>query len=78
MEELIGHITSNRSKIKVLEVLSRKSADIRTISKITRIPLKILEGVVKELEADGILRDEDGELKITERGLRVIANLKGI
>ena len=78
MEELIGHITSNPNKIKVLEALSKKSADVKALSKVTRIPLKMLERIIKELEADGVIEEEDGQLRITERGFKAITSLRGV
>ena len=78
MEELIGHITSNPNKIKVLDVLSKKSADIRVLSKTTRIPLKMLERIIEELEADGVIEEENGQLRITEKGFKAITSLRGV
>ncbi len=77
MEEL-GHIASNPGKIKVLETLSRRSADGRALSKLTRIPVKMLEGLIRELKEDGLLEEERNKLKITEKGLKAVASLKGM
>jgi len=74
----MGHIASNPSKIKILETLSRRSTDSRTLSKLTRIPAKMLESLVGDLKTDGLLEENENELKVTEKGLKVVASLKGM
>jgi|Deesub1362B_J571_1020462.scaffolds.fasta_scaffold01162_8 predicted transcriptional regulator len=78
-EELVGHITSNPNKIKVLEILkSKKESEIKSISKFTRIPLKILETVVGELKKDDIVKEEKGKLLLTEKGIEILNEIKSI
>ncbi|RLI85178.1 MAG: hypothetical protein DRO98_07410 [Archaeoglobales archaeon] len=78
MEELIGHITSNPNKIKVLEVLNKKNSDVKALSKATRIPPKMLERIIKELKADGVIEEKNGQLRITEKGFKAITSLRGV
>ena len=78
-EELVGHITSNPNKIKVLEVLkSKKESEIKSISKFTRIPVKILDTVVGELKKDNIIEEEKNKLRLTEKGIEILNEIKSI
>jgi len=78
-EELVGHLTSNPNKIKVLEVLkTRKEVEIRAISKFSRIPEKILNVVVNELKSDGIVEEAERKLRLTEKGLELFKKIKSI
>ncbi|HID43292.1 MAG TPA: hypothetical protein EYP30_05870 [Archaeoglobaceae archaeon] len=78
-EELVGHLTSNPNKIKILEVLkSRKEAEMRTISKFSRIPEKILDVVVNELKNDKIVEEIEGKFRLTDKGLELFKKIKSI
>lgn len=78
-EELVGHLASNPNKIKVLEVLkSKKEVEIRAVSKFSRIPEKILNVVVSELKNDKIVEEEEGKLRLTDKGLELFKKIKSI
>jgi predicted transcriptional regulator len=78
-EILIGHITSNPNKIKVLEILKRKEgADEKVVSKFTRIPVAMLKKTIDELKNDGVIEERDGGLYLTDLGAEVLTSLKGI
>jgi len=78
-ENLVGHITSNPNKIKVLEILRRKEGvNEKTVSKFTRIPVIMLKGTIEELKKDGVIEERDGGLYLTELGIEVLTSLKGI
>ena len=77
--ELVGCITSNPNKIKVLEILRKKEGiNERTISKFTRIPVTMLKRAIKELKKDGVVEEKDGGLYLTEVGVDVLVSLKRI
>jgi predicted transcriptional regulator len=78
MRELIGRITSNPNKIKVLEIIKRAEVDEKTISKFTRVPEKVLRKVIEELKSDGIIEEKNEELCLTELGHKILAGVKGI
>ena len=78
MEKLVGHLTSNPNKIRIVEVLKSKEVSKEAIAKSTRIPLKMLERILNELIKDGIVEEKDGIYKLTELGFSVIKDLKGI
>jgi predicted transcriptional regulator len=78
-EHLMGHITSNPNKIKILEILkSKEEADEKTISKFARIPEKMLVGAIEDLKKDGIIAEKEGKLHLTALGFEILATLKGI
>lgn len=73
----IGLITSNPTKVKILELLKkRKKADSKTIAKFTRIPEIMLRGVVEELKRDGFIVEEDGVFSLSSAGLEVLTKMK--
>ncbi len=78
-KDLVGHITSNPNKIKVLEILKRKEGvNEKTVSKFTRIPVAMLKGTIEELKKDGIIEERDEGLYLTELGIEVLTSLKAI
>jgi predicted transcriptional regulator len=73
----IGLITSNPTKVKVLEVLKKKErADARTISKSIRVPEIMLKGVLEELKHDGFVIEEEGIFSLSPSGLEVLMKMK--
>lgn len=78
MEKLIGHLTSNPNKIRIVDLLKSKEVSKKSISKSTRIPLKMLEKLLSELVSDGIIEEKDGVYRLTDLGFDVIKNLKGV
>lgn len=79
MGELEGHITSNPNKLKILEVLHRKKeADLKAIAKSTRVPEKILTTVVDELKEDEVIQETGDKLTLTEKGTKILTDIKSI
>ncbi len=73
----IGLVTSNPTKVKILELLKkRKKADSKTIAKFTRIPEIMLRDVVEELKRDGFIVEEDGVFSLSSAGLEVLTKMK--
>ncbi len=73
----IGLVTSNPTKVKILELLKkRKRADSKTIAKFTRIPEITLRGVVEELKREGFIVEEDGVFSLSSSGLEVLTKMK--
>jgi|Deesub1362A_J573_1020465.scaffolds.fasta_scaffold02176_4 predicted transcriptional regulator len=75
---LLGNIISSTNKVKILEILRRKNASPEYIAKHIRIPQKVAEELIEELEADGLLSIVEGSCHITELGVEVHNQLKGI
>ncbi len=72
----VGHVMSNPNKVRVLEVLrKREKADLKEISKLTRIPEVMLKGIMNDLERDGFVREEGGVYKITPEGVEVLMKI---
>ncbi len=73
----VGLITSNPTKVKILELLKkRKKADSKTIAKFTRIPEIMLKGIIEELKRDGFIAEEEGEFSLSPAGLEVLMKMK--
>ena len=78
MDKLVGHLTSNPNKVRVVDLLKSREANIKEISKSTRIPTKMLDRLLKELINDGIVEEKDEIYRLTELGFEVLKNLKGV
>ncbi len=79
MGEIEGHITSNPNKVKILEVLNRKKeADLKAIAKSTRIPEKILNTVVDDLKKDEVIEEKEDKLILTEKGTKLLTDIRSI
>jgi len=73
----LGLITSNPTKVRILELLKkRRKADSKTIAKFTRIPEVTLRGVIEELKRDGFIAEEDGEFRLSSAGLDVLMKMR--
>ncbi|HDD36492.1 MAG: Rrf2 family transcriptional regulator [Archaeoglobaceae archaeon] len=78
MEKLVGHLTSNPNKLRIVDLLKSKEVNEETIAKSTRIPTKMLKKLLEELKDDGIIEEKDGVYKLTELGFSVVKDLKGV
>ncbi len=78
MEKLVGHLTSNPNKLRIVDLLKSKEVNEETIAKSTRIPTKMLKKLLEELRDDGIIEEKDGVYKLTELGFSVVKDLKGV
>ncbi len=73
----LGLITSNPTKVRILELLKKRGkADSKTIAKFTRIPEVTLRGVIEELKRDGFIAEEDGEFRLSSAGLDVLMKMR--
>ncbi|MBO8182589.1 MAG: hypothetical protein H0Z28_07325 [Archaeoglobus sp.] len=78
LKELIGHVTSNSNKVKIIEILHRKQSNPKNISKNMRVPERVVKGLLDELAADGIVEEHESEFKLTDLGKQIFAEVKGI
>jgi predicted transcriptional regulator len=78
MKELIGHVTSNSNKVKIIEILNRKESDPKTISKYMRTPDRVVKGLLDELEKDGIVEATENIYRLTDLGKQIFGEVKGI
>lgn len=78
-EELVGHITSNPNKMKILELFRNKeSIGESDVSKYSRIPSKIAMNILKELLNDGLIEKSGERLTLSELGDEILKEIKGI
>ncbi|RLI84370.1 hypothetical protein DRP07_01330 [Archaeoglobales archaeon] len=78
MKELIGHVTSNSNKVKIIEILHRKESNSKAISKSMRVPDRVVKGLLDELVEDGIVEANEGIYKLTDLGKQIFGEVKGI
>ena len=78
IKELVGHVTSNSNKVKIIEILHRKQSNPKTISKNMRMPERVVKGLLDELIADGIVEESEGNFRLTDLGKQIFGEVKGI
>lgn len=71
-----GSIASNSTKLKILNLLAKKELELDKMAKNIRIPLKVMKGLVEELERDGFVERVDEVCRITEKGIKALKSLK--
>jgi len=71
-----GSIASNPTKLKILNLLAKKELELDKMAKNIRIPLKVMKGLVEELERDGFVERVDKVCRITEKGIKALKSLK--
>ena len=72
----IGSAISNPNKIKILEILMKRDADLSRISKLMRMPEISTSKLVKDLVDNGFVLESEGVFKITEEGKKALKSLK--
>jgi predicted transcriptional regulator len=78
MSDLIGYITGNPKREKIVETLVSGSMKLQEISKITRIPEVILRRILSEMKNQGVVNEENGTFSLTEDALKALAKLRGL
>ncbi|MBC7109449.1 MAG: ArsR family transcriptional regulator [Archaeoglobi archaeon] len=78
MDELLGYITGNPKREKIVETLSSGALKFQEISKITRIPEGILRRIMSEMVEHGIVREEGEVFRLTEEAEKALARLRGL
>ncbi len=62
--------------LKVLNLINEGSKDFKKLRKLTRLPDKILESIIDELENLGCIAEEGDTYKITKKGMDELKKLK--
>lgn len=78
VDELIGFITANRRREQVIQALSSGPASREHVAKVSRIPSRILGGLLEELAGRGLVVESEGEWALTELGREVEARRKAL
>jgi len=66
-------------RIRILEFLGKRvQSDLKTISKNLHIPLNIVRAEVNRLSKEGLIVVEGDKIKISERGIEELQNVKGV
>ncbi len=66
-------------RIRILEFLGKRvQSDLKTISKNLHIPLNIVRAEVNRLSKEGLVSVEGDKIKISERGIEELQNVKGV
>ncbi|MBC7115030.1 MAG: transcriptional regulator [Archaeoglobi archaeon] len=78
MDELMGYITGNPKREKIVETLSSGALKLHEISKITRTPEGILRRILDEMVERGILREDEEGFRLTEEAEKALARLRGL
>jgi predicted transcriptional regulator len=78
-EELIGFITSNTNRQKLLALLASKGGmDVKHIAKLMHVINPSVEKLVSELENKGLLSGDNGVYTLTEEGTIIERKIKNI
>jgi len=78
MSDLIGYITGNPKREKIVEILAAGGMKLEEISKVTRIPEIILMRIVEEMKDQGVLEEKEGTLSLSEEAQKALAKLRGL
>ncbi|GEM_PF-2561395 len=78
VEELEGFVLGNPKRRQVVNVLMEEGpSQVDLIRNKKRIPKKIVESIVEELEEKGIVKDSgSGKFELTDIGEKIVARSK--
>ncbi len=62
--------------LKVLNLINEGTKDFKKLRKLTRLPDKILESIIEELENLGCITEEGDTYEITKKGMDELKKLK--
>ncbi len=62
--------------LKVLNLINEGTKDFKKLRKLTRLPDKILESIIEELENLGCIAEEGDKYEITKKGMDELKKLK--
>ena len=71
-----GFILSNKFRKAILIELASREKKIKRIAKKHHLIERMVERAMKELEEEKIAREENGNYFLTDRGKKVLADLK--
>jgi len=72
----VGQVMSNPNKVRILEVIRKRGeVDMGTISKLTRIPMVMLRGLIEDLKRGGFIEEVNGVCRLTDQGLEVLMKI---
>jgi predicted transcriptional regulator len=77
-KEVFGHVTSNRNKLKIIEILHRRRSSPKGISKSMRVPERVVKSLLEELLADGVVERDAETYGLTELGIQIFGEIKGL
>ncbi|HUW68122.1 MAG TPA: winged helix-turn-helix domain-containing protein [Candidatus Nanoarchaeia archaeon] len=79
MEELIGFVSGNDKRDKILGLLgSQGPLDEKLISKRTRMVPKMVLKILDELMEKGLVEEKESLFSLTEKGIEVENKMKGL
>ena len=79
MEELIGFVSGNDKRDKILGLLgSQGPLDGKLISKRTRMVPKMALKILDELMEKGLVEEKESLFSLTEKGIEVENKMKGL
>jgi predicted transcriptional regulator len=79
MEELIGFVSGNDKRDKILGLLgSQGPLDEKLISKRTRMVPKMAQKILDELMEKGLVEEKEGLFLLTEKGIEVENKMKSL
>ncbi|MBP2030734.1 Mn-dependent DtxR family transcriptional regulator [Methanohalophilus levihalophilus] len=78
-EELMGFVTGNNNRQKLLTLLGSKGElDVKHISKLMHVIEPSVEKMVSELEEKGLLSGNNGLYSLTEEGTAIERKIQNI
>ncbi|MEA2054331.1 MAG: hypothetical protein U9O96_04355 [Candidatus Thermoplasmatota archaeon] len=77
MDKEEGFILSNKFRKSVFLEIASGGNSINTIAKKQHLFPKMVENAVSDLKKNGIIKDDDGRLELTDMGKKIFAKLKG-
>ncbi len=72
----LGSLASNPNKLRVMNLLLKKSLELNAIAKAIRLPKNALKSIIDELITEGFIEEEGGYYKITDLGKRTLKSLR--
>jgi predicted transcriptional regulator len=75
-EELIGYVTGNINRDRIMKILEAKGAErSEIIAKRARIPLKTATKILLDLKEKGLVEQEGENFKLTNRGKEIVREI---
>lgn len=79
MDELIGFVSSNDKRDKILGILSHHGTlDRELVAKRARMIPQTTGKILEELQEKGLVEEKDGNFSLTETGTEVENKMKGL
>ncbi len=71
-----GSIASNPNKLKIMNLLLKKSMNLEKIAKSMRMPVVAVSGLLSELVSEGFVEEKNGVYEVTKLGEKALKSLK--